>query len=191
MQAFREALDDCGFHDLGYSGAPFTWCNNRFSGPTVWERLDRALASSSWITQFPQASIHHLDYIGLDHKPLWINTTEAPIASGNKPFKFEEMWLSEEECSKTIDSAWQIPIEGNDMFQVVSKLNHCKNRLKSWSRSSFGSIHKNLQEKRTELNHAEAQSMRGQNSDRIPVIRRELESLLSKEDRMWRQRSRT
>uniref|UniRef100_A0A2N9J2I4 DUF4283 domain-containing protein n=1 Tax=Fagus sylvatica TaxID=28930 RepID=A0A2N9J2I4_FAGSY len=47
MQAFREALDDCGFHDLGYSGAPFTWCNNRFSGPTVWERLDRALASSS------------------------------------------------------------------------------------------------------------------------------------------------
>ena len=184
-------MDDCGFHDLGYSGAPFTWCNNRFLGPTVWERLDRALASSSWITQFPQASIHHLDYIGLDHKALWINTTEAPIASGNKPFKFEEMWLSEEECSKTIDSAWQIPIEGNDMFQVVSKLNHCKNRLKSWSRSSFGSIHKNLQEKRTELNHAEAQSMRGQNSDRIPVIRRELESLLSKEDRMWRQRSRT
>ena len=61
MQAFRDVLDDCGFCDLSYTGAPFTWCNNRFSGPTVWERLDRAIASPSWITRFPHASIHHLD----------------------------------------------------------------------------------------------------------------------------------
>jgi hypothetical protein len=38
MQPFRDALDACGFIDLGYIGAPFTWCNNRFSGATVWER---------------------------------------------------------------------------------------------------------------------------------------------------------
>ncbi|GMY20521.1 hypothetical protein FCV25MIE_15760 [Fagus crenata] len=191
MQAFREVLDDYGFCDLGYTGAPFTWCNNRFSGPTVWERLDRAVASPSWITRFPHAGIHHLDYIGSDHKALWINPTESPIGSVKKPFKFKEMWLSEEECSKTIAAAWQATSKGNAMFQVLSKLKLCKNQLKSWSRSSFGSVRKKLEAKRVELNQAEAQSMRGAPSDRIPVIRRELESLLSKEERMWKQRSRT
>ena len=63
--------------------------------------------------------------------------------------------------------------------------------LKSWSRSSFSSVRKKLEEKRVELNQAEAQSMRGAPSDRIPAIHRELESLLSKEERMWKQRSRT
>jgi hypothetical protein len=165
MQAFREVLDDCGFCDLGYTGVPFMWCNNRFSRPTVWEHLDRAVASPSWITRFPHAGIHHLDYIGSDHKALWINPTESPIVSSKKPFRFEEMWLSEEECSKTIAAAWQATSKGNDMFQVISKLKLCKNQLKSWSRSSFGSVRKKLEEKRVELNQAEAQSMRGAPSD--------------------------
>lgn len=29
MQGFRDALDDCRFKDLGFSGFPFTWCNRR------------------------------------------------------------------------------------------------------------------------------------------------------------------
>lgn len=29
MVEFKEALDFCGFRDLGYVGAPFTYCNNQ------------------------------------------------------------------------------------------------------------------------------------------------------------------
>ena len=25
MQLFREAIDECGFIDMGYKGSPFTW----------------------------------------------------------------------------------------------------------------------------------------------------------------------
>ena len=28
MVLFHEALDFCGFRDLGFVGSPFTWCNN-------------------------------------------------------------------------------------------------------------------------------------------------------------------
>ena len=38
MKDFREALDCCGFQDLGFMGAPYTWCNNQF---------DREVATSS------------------------------------------------------------------------------------------------------------------------------------------------
>lgn len=46
MQVFRDCLDFCGFKDIGFTGLPFTWCNNRFDGPLVWVRLDRAIASA-------------------------------------------------------------------------------------------------------------------------------------------------
>ena len=45
MIEFRGALDFCGFRDLGFVGAPFTWCNNQFDGVVTWIRLDRGVAT--------------------------------------------------------------------------------------------------------------------------------------------------
>ena len=39
MQQFRDALDHCGFEDLGFLGPAFTWRGRR-QGEWVWERLD-------------------------------------------------------------------------------------------------------------------------------------------------------
>ncbi len=144
MQTFREALDDCGFIDLGYIGAPFTWCNNRFSGATVWEKLDRMVASTAWLALFPQARVYHLDYTGSDHKPLWLSPTVNHNRLVAKPFRFEEMWMSDTGCAETITNAWKTPSNGNSMFQVITKLNQCRNKLKSWSKSHFGSVRKQL-----------------------------------------------
>ncbi|KAL7139466.1 hypothetical protein ABFS83_09G052800 [Erythranthe nasuta] len=41
MEIFREALDDCGFSDIGWEGKQFTWTNNRKYPHTVRSRLDR------------------------------------------------------------------------------------------------------------------------------------------------------
>ena len=37
MQDFRDVLDECGFHDLGYEEGKFTWCNGHQDDFTVWE----------------------------------------------------------------------------------------------------------------------------------------------------------
>lgn len=36
MEAFKEALDNCGLRDLGFHGARWTWCNKRFGGVPTW-----------------------------------------------------------------------------------------------------------------------------------------------------------
>ena len=46
MQDFRDILDDCVFTDLGFVGNKFTWGKKLAGGITVWERLDKAIASN-------------------------------------------------------------------------------------------------------------------------------------------------
>lgn len=48
MDAFKEALDDCGMTDLGFTGDPFTWWNNNNDDQNyIRERLDRAFTRCS------------------------------------------------------------------------------------------------------------------------------------------------
>ena len=79
MKDFREALDACCLADLGYRGTKFTWCKKLIGGITVWERLDRAVANSEWLSLFPGSSVTHLDAIFSDHKPFLIQLDGIPI----------------------------------------------------------------------------------------------------------------
>ena len=47
MQLFREVIDECGFLDLGFEGPKYTWSKHFENGSSIWERLDRCLATSS------------------------------------------------------------------------------------------------------------------------------------------------
>ena len=72
MREFREALDFCGFQDLGFLGAPFTWCNNQFDGEVTWIQLDRGVATLAWTQLLPTVRIHHNQDTLSDHCPLWL-----------------------------------------------------------------------------------------------------------------------
>lgn len=54
MKVFREALDECGFADLGYVGQKFTKCKHLAGGITLWERLDKAVADTECKSLFPR-----------------------------------------------------------------------------------------------------------------------------------------
>ena len=47
MQLFREVIDECGFMDLGFEGLKYTWSRHFENGSSIWERLDRCLATNS------------------------------------------------------------------------------------------------------------------------------------------------
>jgi endonuclease/exonuclease/phosphatase family metal-dependent hydrolase len=90
MDAFRDALMDCGLEDLGFSGDAFTWKRGR-----IRERLDRGVANGAWSVMHPAASVQHLDYIRSDHRPILVDT-EAPMQhSSAKQKRFEAKWLQE------------------------------------------------------------------------------------------------
>lgn len=52
MQMFRDVLDECELMDLGFKGLPFTWSKHYRDGFSVWERLDRGIASHDWFIEF-------------------------------------------------------------------------------------------------------------------------------------------
>uniref|UniRef100_A0A6J0PFK6 Uncharacterized protein LOC109505348 n=1 Tax=Elaeis guineensis var. tenera TaxID=51953 RepID=A0A6J0PFK6_ELAGV len=77
-QAFTADIEVCEFRnfvnfsaviDVGFSGSAFTWWNNRFGQARIWERLEKALATNSWINWFPDSTVTHLPRIRLDYCP--------------------------------------------------------------------------------------------------------------------------
>ena len=76
MQLFRDAIDMCGFIDLGYSSSKFTWSKHYSNGYSIWERLDRALCTPEWLTQFSGTKVSYLTCTTLDHSPLWMTPSD-------------------------------------------------------------------------------------------------------------------
>ena len=74
MYQFQELVSDCSVTDLPYTGALFTWWNNREEDP-IGKKLDRALVNQSWMSQYPSSSAH-FDAGGIsDHARCLIRTT--------------------------------------------------------------------------------------------------------------------
>ena len=123
MQDFRDALDTCGFLDLGFTGLYFTWQGNRH-GHVVWERLDRGVANYDWMAKFPAATVSHLHCIASDHRPipLLFDLNGESVRWKCKPFRFEEMWLADRGCSDAVKKAWEVRPKGQPIYRVVHKI---------------------------------------------------------------------
>ena len=99
------------------------------------------------------------------------------------------MWVGNPGCKAIINEAWAEPVVGNPMFIATTKMKKCKMKLKKWSRESFGSIKNRIKEKRERLWVAEETSVRSGAHQEVETIRNELNQLLEKEEKMWKQRS--
>ena len=105
MQLFRDLIDECGLMDLGFVGPKYSWSKHFESGQSIWERLDKGLATNNWFLLFPGTKIHHLHCYSSDHLPLFINLFGLEIPGKRKVFRFEEMWLSDDRCGETVEAA--------------------------------------------------------------------------------------
>ncbi|KAK5812453.1 hypothetical protein PVK06_027883 [Gossypium arboreum] len=74
MEAFRRALEDYNLMDIGFSGNWFTWERGNLPETNIQERLDRGVATDSWLALFPDFQVRHLPHSFSDHCPLLINT---------------------------------------------------------------------------------------------------------------------
>ena len=127
MVAFREALDFCRFRDLGYVGAPFTWCNNQFNGAVSWIRLDRGVATPSWIEMFPFVCVQHVEGSLSDHIPLWVCSNDEQVQFYKKRhrFRFETVWMKDERCGDVTKNAWESSVRGAPMENLIHKVDAC------------------------------------------------------------------
>uniref|UniRef100_A0A2N9F204 Reverse transcriptase domain-containing protein n=1 Tax=Fagus sylvatica TaxID=28930 RepID=A0A2N9F204_FAGSY len=93
-------------------------------------------------------------------------------------------------CEETVANAWKKSVNGVPMFSVWEKIHTCRRELRSWSKHNFGNIKTKIKEVEHRLKQAEEASMQGHQHHQVWYLRRELHSLLAKEERLWRQRSR-
>jgi hypothetical protein len=101
------------------------------------------------------------------------------------------MWLEDKGCEETVRKTWDPDPRGTTMIRLSTKINQCQKSLGEWSRRSFGSIRRQLAEKKRQLEDAENMAVAGESFETIKTLRAEINVLLKKEEKMWRQRSRS
>jgi hypothetical protein len=108
---FLDFLNTYGMVDLGFSGNPYTWSNHREGRHQIKQRLDRGVASTSWISRFHSFALRHLP-----------DDSSMAQHSLPHPFRFEEFWIKHPECLSVIMAAWDVLVLGSPAFILVKKI---------------------------------------------------------------------
>ncbi|KAF7131590.1 hypothetical protein RHSIM_Rhsim09G0083100 [Rhododendron simsii] len=192
IRAFNDMLNDCRLVDLGCIGPRFTWRNNRAEGGFIMERIDMAFANMEWRERFDTALVFVEIAVGFDHNPLLINTNFS-LNKVRRPFRFESLWTTEEECHHIIVKAWDQVGAGSKMFRLCKKLRGCKDDLKVRQRNNFEDLRFQIATLWDQLAGIQKENENRFNADNYvkeKVMITKLEDLWQKEAMFWHQRSR-
>ena len=103
IESFRGVVNRCGFKDMGYCGANFTWCNQQEGVDRVYLRLDRAFATLDWLEHFCNIKVHHLVDTTFDHCPLLLTEASSLRRNKERRFHFEALWTTRADCKDVIE----------------------------------------------------------------------------------------
>ncbi|KAL2933323.1 5'-nucleotidase domain-containing protein 1 [Bienertia sinuspersici] len=113
MTDLKDVLDACWLRDLGYTGEKFTWQRGRSMKTLVRERLDRFVANDGWCRLFPAVRVCNYPIAHSDHAPIFIKAgKEENIWTRKKIFRFEALWLSNDECEEVVRRSRRLEGEG-------------------------------------------------------------------------------
>ena len=139
--AFSEVVNRCQLEDLGFRGGTYMWDNYREDLANVRARLDRALATSSWLEWFSNIVVFHGISSYSDHAPIIVHIVEGGphCRQKRRSRRFEEKWATHPDCEAIIQNAWrQVTPAGSPMFVLCKKIKVCREALFKWSRETFG-----------------------------------------------------
>ncbi|XP_042043397.1 uncharacterized protein LOC121788871 [Salvia splendens] len=141
MVDFAEAIEDCRILDPGFDGSEFTWAKNG-----LFERLDRILVNERWAQTLETTRVTNLPRIASDHGPVLVRCKVTSNNSGDRPFRFQNMWVRHEGFEDLVRGDWSQPTESGGLLNFQIKLARLKRILKVWNKETFGNIHNNLRD---------------------------------------------
>ena len=190
MENFKEALEDCGLSDLGFQGDIFTWRNNSHEAEGyIRERLDRAVANTSWKVKFPVWKVINDEQRHSDHRPVIILTEKPPWRQKkqgeSEDFKFEAKWLLKQDCEKIVLEGWEeARCTGGGVVQ--ERLKKVAAKLKYWNSNVLGDLDKRIKKAKDELEACRRNQLSPQNIAKEGVLKFKLERLEDQCDMYWR-----
>ncbi|WMV41202.1 hypothetical protein MTR67_034587 [Solanum verrucosum] len=127
---FVGVIEACGLTDIGYTGLPFTWCNQRDVEARVWKRLDKAMVNDKW------ANESHIKY-----------------------FKFLHFWVENGTFMKAVQQCWEKEVSGNPMWRLHQKIKRVSTTLSNWSKQEYGDIFAKVREFEDNIRKSEEELM--------------------------------
>lgn len=93
-------------------------------------RLDRFEATAGWHKLFPSFDVRHFAAYNSDHSPPLCLIHRIAIWSNivKKRFKFEPLWLSNEECKSVLEDPWVEGLGADIEFVLKTVLRSCLSR---------------------------------------------------------------
>lgn len=134
---------------FGLLCSPFTWTNLQFDNNFIQERLDIAIATSSWLSEFPKSHVTHQPPLGL----LILIRSSYSELSFAKPFRFTCFWADDIQFNDVLGKAWSVhhSHRGSPTFFLSSKLSGVKSTFKAWDKFRFGLSEGNLSKVNVDL----------------------------------------
>ncbi|PKU64139.1 hypothetical protein MA16_Dca013395 [Dendrobium catenatum] len=190
MKSFMMNAD---FHDVGYVGPRFTWCNNKEGASRIWERLDRCMANSIAIQKFPLMVTRHLARLASDHCLIVIKMNEK-VQLKSKIIRIEDTWRSYPAAKNIVFHSWSKKDLGDEFVTLQRKLNRTLKALFFWNRNkckNLNVVKDKLKEEILELQNKEALGINWLVDDLL-VLRNKVHELnvtLKRLSTWWNQRA--
>eukprot|EP00253_Pinus_taeda_P030821 PITA_30821 len=193
--AFQTFSYNMNLVDTNRNTGLFTWNNKRGGESHVASKLDRFIISEDLMLIDKEVTTRFLPFGGLDHWPVQLEIKGIGTPR-NKPFRFENIWLSHPDFITNIEKWWaeDLQMQGTRMYLLHKRLKHIKLQLKEWNKKNFGNIFvekKDVENKMQVLN--QALIMEGFDKaigDQVDKHHQDWENLCKQEEIFWRQKSR-
>ena len=109
-------------------------------------------ATAGLFDLYPYFIVNHLPIYKSDHAPILLKANRTLCdEEGDKPFKFESLWLSNEESKRIVEESWNESLE----CTIQDRIENCGKGLSDWAGRTFGELKKKI--KQVEKSFARAQ----------------------------------
>ncbi|KAI3882914.1 hypothetical protein MKX03_008395 [Papaver bracteatum] len=183
----QDTIQKYGLQDVPFTGHPFTWSNKRSTTHLVQTRLDRALATTQWLSFFPDAFVQHLIPLGSNHAPILLTTAPSTIKP-HKPFRLYETWTKHATFKHLIQREWSKEQVGSMAMKFTKKLQQVRRGISKWRKQYFGDIDEHIKSLQQQIR--EAQQHPATLSSKLPNLQQELQHWYTFKADISRQKSR-
>nr|GMD77815.1 ribonuclease H [Ipomoea batatas] len=130
IAGFSEAVADSGLQDVVFKRNQFTWEKSRGTPDMIEEKLDRILATDSWLTLFEGVKACSLTCPYSDHLPLVLTPVVLSQTTRRRRFCFDNMWIREDKCREIVTNSWSRTMS----LDMLGRIEVCGADLWKWGR---------------------------------------------------------